>query len=586
MQELDEPALMAQSRGFAGLRFSQALEPGFLHYMHVKMAGRARLVAISAISFMLFFMWLDVAYLPEEILPLTLGGRLLALLLICFALWYSNRPEQVAAKSAFLVSACTYAVTGIIVSLVIVLARVSETRVPVTHDGLYLILFCGLFLIGLPARHAVLGSWMLVLGFLLASWIAGTGRVQMISNGLFLMMFTLIGSIGAYMYEHMLRSAYLSERLLDAARQRAERESQGKTRFLATASHDLRQPLHAMSLFIQHLDEQVTQPQARQTIARLSESAELLQQMLNALLDMSRLSAGMVKPQFKRFNLQPFLQRIIDSLEHLALPRGVSLELLCPVRAAVLSDPVLLERLLRNFLNNALVHASATRIRLEVTPVEDRLRLAVVDDGCGMAEEDQQRIYEEFTQLRNPARTLDKGVGLGLSICRQLLHLLEYPSGLLSRPGQGARFWFDVPQAEWREEIAEPTLRAGRLAGRVLVVENDRINREALSALLSQWGCSVQAFADPQELLQLRPFPVVDLLLSDYRLEGDLDGLQLIRALRSAELYSGPALLLTADTSDTLTEQARLADVEMLYKPVLPARLRRQLQPLLGGTTG
>jgi len=579
---IDEPALLAQQRHFAGLRFSQQFEPAFQRYLHEKMCRRVWLVGFSSIGFMLIFVWIDFAYLPEYVYNYTVPVRLLMILVVLFCLWYANRPGKVLTSRAFIVASVGLVCSGWMVAMIIAVSRLAELRVPVTHDGLYLVLLSGFFLLGLPARHAVGSCVAVVLGYLWGEYMVDSARTLIIGNALFLTCFTLIGSLGAYIYEHVMRSAFLNERLLEGARARAERESQGKTRFLATASHDLRQPLHAMSLFIQHLDERTSDPAVRLTVKRLADSTHLLQAMLNSLLDISRLSVGMVRPQLRPFNLYPWLQRILGTLEVSAEERGVTINLECPPRIAVTSDPLLLERLVRNFLNNALLHAEAREVKVQVFRVEDRVRLAVIDDGRGLSPAEQERIFEEFTQLRNPARTLEKGVGLGLSICRQLIHLLEYPSGLSSAPGEGANFWIEIPTGDWIEEPNAPSRALHeKLCGRVVLVENDLINREAMETLLRQWGCEVTSYSTAEEALQNIQPAQVDLLLSDYRLEGKLDGVALIRKLRASKSFNGPALLVTADTSDEVTELARLSDIEVINKPVLPARLRRAIQQLL-----
>ncbi|TVP90585.1 MAG: response regulator [Pseudomonadaceae bacterium] len=582
MTTLDEPALLAERRGLRRLRFTAELEEDFAHYMHVRLANRAPVVAMCAGTFMLLFILLDWAYLSVELYQVSIPVRIAVLVLVAWAIWYSARPTKVMPAQAFAVSVLAYILSGLMVAMVIVAARQVDLPVEVTHEGLYLVLLSGFFLLGLPTRHAVVGSWIIVAVYLLAEHAAGSPRSVTFSNGLYLSCFTAIGTFGAFLYEYMLRYGFLNEGLLQAAQRRAERESQSKTRFLATSSHDLRQPLHAMTLFIENLDGRITDMETRSTLKRLADSAHVLQDMLNALLDISRLSVGMVQPQLQTINLHPWLSRLLSSMESSARAKGVDLQLLCPPRAAVQSDPVLLERLVRNFLNNALVHARASEVRVEVSRADDRLRLAVVDDGCGMTDADQQRIFEEFTQLSNPARSLDKGVGLGLSICRQLLYLLAYPSGLVSAPGQGSRFWFEMPQTEWRDQPATSAkqLQPG-LQGKVAVVDNDEINREAMQGLLAQWGLQVVTYASTEDVMAELESVGVDVLLADYRLEGDTNGIELIRQLRTTKRFSGPAVLVTADTSQEVAEQASLVDVSVLYKPVLPSRLRRQLQTLL-----
>src|SRR5690606_39052416 len=183
---------------------------------------------------------------------------------------------------------------------------------------------------------------------------------------------------------------------------------------------------------------------------------------------------------------------------------------------------------------------------------------------------DQQRIFEEFTQLRNPARTLEKGVGLGLSICRQLQHLLEYPSGVESEPGQGATFWVRVPLGEWHPEpAAVPSANGTPLHGRVLRVENDLANRGAMETLLRNGGVSVTSQAVEQSVLAtgVEGIAGTDLLLSDYHLEGPASGLELITSLREQGMYAGATALIAAGTSNDLEAAAPQADVTVIYKP-------------------
>lgn len=579
----DEPALLAQRHRLGRLRFTAMLEEDFQAYMHTKMRGRIWPVALSSLGFMLLFFWVDYRYLPPELHSITIPIRTAVLMLVAFSLWFANRPEGVSPLVAFNMATLAYFSVGLAVAVIILLCRTQQLSVPVTHDGLYLVLLSGTFLLGLPARHSVFCSWAILVCYLAGEVMVGTPRVMLLTIGLYLCSFTLMGSIVAYAYEYMLRRAYLNEQLLQAARMRVERESQGKTHFLATASHDLRQPLHAMSLFIEHLQEKVSDPEARQTIGRLAESSQLLQAMLTSLLDISRLSVGMVRPQLRHINLYTWLQRLNGSLESAAGQKGIELQLQCPPRSAVYTDPVLLERLVRNYLNNALMHSGASRILVKVTEREQQARIEVIDNGCGLSRDEQQKIFEEFTQLRNPARTLEKGVGLGLSICRQLQHLLEYPSGVESEPGKGACFWVEVPLGQWQvEPVVAPASSGARLKGRVILVENDLVNREAMETLLAHWGLSVTSHADGADLLKAGlDNSTIDLLLTDYRLEGPMNGLELVIALRAQGIYDGTTVLITADTSTELEEAARQADVAVIYKPVLPARLRRTVESLL-----
>lgn len=580
---LDEPALLAQRRRVGRLRFTDAIEHDFKVYLHGKMRARIWPVALSSIGFMLLFFWVDYRYLPPEVYQISLPVRIAVLMLVVFSLWFVNRPGRIRPSIAFNMATLAYFAVGLAVAGIILLCKTFPLRIPATHDGLYLVLLSGTFLLGLPARHSILGSWAILTAYLAGELLLGSPRGEVLAISLYLSSFALMGSIVAYAYEYMLRRAYLNEQLLQAARARVERDSQSKTRFLAMASHDLRQPLHAMSLFIEHLQEKVSDPEAHKTIVRLAESSQLLQAMLNSLLDVSRLSMGMVRPQLRHINLQGWLQQLIDSLESAAAERGIDLQLLCPPRCTVHSDPVLLERLVRNYLTNALMHSRASRVVVRVTEGPGQSRIEIIDNGRGLSSEEQQSIFEEFTQLSNPARTLDKGVGLGLSICRQLQQLLGYPSGVESAPGQGACFWLEVPAGQWQPEpVFVPASSGEALQGCVVLVENDLVNREAMATLLRHWGLSVVSHADATALLnQPAQAGGMDLLLADHHLDGPMNGLELITALRERGVYDGAAALVTADTSDALAAAAKQADVAIINKPVLPARLRRAVQDML-----
>ena len=202
-ETFDEPALLAQQRSFRRLRFDPSLEPGFLRYMHQRMADRARLVAFIAASFMLLFAFIDLRYLPPDLSRYTIPSRLVILVLVSLTIWYAARPDKVPPRRAFVAATFSYVCSGLLVGMVIAGSRLADIRVPVTHDGLYLALLSGFFLVGLPTRHAVIGSWVILVGYLSMEVMIGSSRVQIISSGLFLGSFSMIGSFGAYIYEHM-----------------------------------------------------------------------------------------------------------------------------------------------------------------------------------------------------------------------------------------------------------------------------------------------------------------------------------------------------------------------------------------------
>ena len=226
---IDEPALLALRRRLRRLRFSEPHESQFLAYMHRKMCNRVWAVGLTTIGFMLLFIWVDLRFLPPSVYGLSIPVRVLVMVFVGFSIWYTNRPGRVAPRAAFNVSTIAYLSIGLMVAAVILLCRQQQVPVPVTHDGLYIVLLSGSFIVGLPARHAVLSAWVITLSYLAGEVLIGSSRAIVIGNGLFLFSFVLMASVGAYAYEHMLRGAFLNEQLLNAARHRAERESQGKT---------------------------------------------------------------------------------------------------------------------------------------------------------------------------------------------------------------------------------------------------------------------------------------------------------------------------------------------------------------------
>uniref|UniRef100_UPI002FC6D5F6 hybrid sensor histidine kinase/response regulator n=1 Tax=Pseudomonas sp. TaxID=306 RepID=UPI002FC6D5F6 len=374
--------------------------------------------------------------------------------------------------------------------------------------------------------------------------------------------------------------AWLNLRLLDLARQRAEADDARKLRLLAAASHDLRQPLNAMGLYAQHLLEQSQEPGIRRVSARLATSVEQLSRLLQSLLDYTRLTLpGGVQAKLEVFALRPLLERLSGETRREAELQGVELDLHC-ADLWVRSDPLLLERVLRNLLTNALRHAQARRVTLSAREDAGSVLLQVADDGRGLSAAEQAQVFEEFRQLDNPGRNAERGLGLGLAIVQQLAALLEHPLQLDSSPGQGTCFTLRLPHvAVGAWQPAKPVGAA--LSGRVLLLEDDEAGREALSGLLRRWGCEVWACADLQAALACLAEAPPQLLISDYRLAASEDGLRAIERLREEAGRMLPALLISADISPELQERCLPAHVTLLGKPLLPARLRQALAVLL-----
>ncbi|SEQ36665.1 Signal transduction histidine kinase [Pseudomonas cuatrocienegasensis] len=577
LEQEEQQLLTQQRRGYAWLRFAGELEEGFVEHRRQRIQRRLLLIGGTAILFQLIYVGLDLMLLPLAVSLMSLPLRSLAILGVILAVLYCRLPDR-PPRAVLRVYSGAFALNGICVVLIIHLSWAQGLAMP--YDGLFLILLFGYVLLGISFRAVSLVCWGFCALFLgIGVWF-GDARAILSYQGLFLLCANLIGSGGAYLQEHGQRGAWLNLRLLDLARQRAERDDARKLQLLAAASHDLRQPLNAMGLYAQHLVERSETPEVRQVSSRLAVSVEQLSRLLQSLLDYTRLTlpGGVpVKPQ--AFALRPLLERLVAETHGEVQAEGPLISLHSDADVWVCSDPLLLERMVRNLLSNALRHADAQAIRVSVRRQDDQVLLAVEDDGRGLDAAEQAQVFEEFRQLHNPGRNAERGLGLGLAIVRQLAARLAHPLQLRSQRGQGACFSLLLPAAV-AEVASSPTI-AARMHGRLLLLEDDAASREALRGLLERWGCDVAACATLGEALLAVAEAPPHLLISDYRLGTEEDGLRALERLREEAGRMLPALLITAEVTPELQERCMPAHVTLLGKPLLPARLRQALAVML-----
>ncbi len=353
-----------------------------------------------------------------------------------------------------------------------------------------------------------------------------------------------------------------------------------KSRFLAAASHDLRQPIHALGLQLAHLRCCVVEGEGVAIAQRMERAIGSLNTMFDTLLDISRMDAGVVAPRRQPVALRPFMARLVEEFMPLAEAKGLRLALHVAGRAHAESDPMLLESLVRNLLSNALKYTQRGGVVFALRPAGAFWRLEVWDSGPGIAPEEQARVFEEFYQIGGPSRDRAGGMGLGLAIARRLARLLEHPLQLQSRPGHGTRFSVLLERAEGAPPLAAETPQVLAHACLVVaIIEDDTEVRDSLAALLRRWGHDVLAAASATELLRQHaaaPRPI-EAVIADYRLRGDATGdaqvLQLFAALGS----TAPALIVTGDTAPERLSALASCGMPWLSKPVQPARLRSWL---------
>ncbi len=372
---------------------------------------------------------------------------------------------------------------------------------------------------------------------------------------------------------------------LHLRKEEAEAASQAKSRFLAAASHDLRQPAHALGLFVARLKQLPSDAQTRELVNGVDASVQALQDMLNAFFDYSRLDAQLTHASLRNFEINTVFDKLRTSFSETAAQKGLRLRI-HPCRAWVRSDPVLLQRVLLNLLGNAVQHTPCGTVMLACRPSNQRgfLRLQVRDSGIGIAEEHQKKVFEEFYQVENPERDRNKGLGLGLSIVERSCKLLNHDLHLRSALGCGSTFTVLVPVGQAEEsglaKVAQDMTVLQDIHGmRVMLIEDDELGRAALKGLLQSWGCVVTEASSANSALEqmdhrLRP----DFILTDYRLLGAQNGVDAVRSLREAAACDIPACVISGDTAEDVKELINTAGLLLLQKPVKPAKLRSALR--------
>lgn len=369
----------------------------------------------------------------------------------------------------------------------------------------------------------------------------------------------------------------------DEARRKAEEANLAKSKFLAAASHDLRQPIHAQELFLEVLERSDLSVTQRKVLSHARAASQASAQMLNTLLDFSRIEAGVIEPQRRAFQLQPLLNRLENELGSQADAKGIVYR--CrETHLAVDSDPALLELMLRNLITNAIRYTEQGGLLVVVRQRGEEASIEVFDTGIGIDPAQQAEVFREFHQLGNPERDRLKGLGLGLAITEGLARSLGHALSLVSRPGRGSVFRVRLPLAEmaWADDVfaladiaPRPLMHLGGL--RVLVVEDDAFVREAMVQLLEDWGCECRAAEFIDEALHHAAQWPVQMLISDYCLRQNETGTQVIHHIREALGFSVPALIITGDTTTQRLREARDSGVPLLHKPVSPMQLYRVL---------
>jgi signal transduction histidine kinase/CheY-like chemotaxis protein len=364
----------------------------------------------------------------------------------------------------------------------------------------------------------------------------------------------------------------------EGLRDEAQRANRAKSAFLAAASHDLRQPMHAIGLYVAALRRRVSSPEASQVVGKLDASVGAMEEMFDALLDMSKLDAGVVASSVTSFELQTAFDRLELHFGAQARAKGIELRVR-PTRVRVKSDAALLDRIVRNLVANAIRYTNKGGVLVGCRRRGDRVRIEVWDSGIGIPAEKRQEIFQEFVQLGNAERDRSKGLGIGLSIVRRVARLLDHPIGVDSRLGKGSRFYVDVPLG-----VAAPAapMKPAAVVDKavldgafVVVIDDEAAVRDSTVTLLQEWGVhTLAAESACDALAQLAGHArAPDAVISDYRLRDQESGIDAIRAVQEECGASTGGILVTGDIAAERLQEASCCGFQWLHKPLNADRL-------------
>lgn len=421
-------------------------------------------------------------------------------------------------------------------------------------------------------------------------------------NGVILASLTLALAFATLAFAHNVRAMiqrslvlrFENMDLIDALKQQKEQADYAnlsKSRFLAAASHDLRQPMHALGLLFESLRPRIQDEASQHLVHSITATIHTLEDLFNALLDISKLDAGVIPRDVRAIALQHTLARIEAEFRPVAESKGLRFALRLPAEGPVVhSDAALLDRMVRNLVSNAIQHTRQGTVLVTCRLRPGKVLIEVRDSGPGIPQPLHKEIFQEFYQIRNPERDRSNGVGLGLAIVERVGRMLDHPVLLRSAPGCGSTFTIVLPRstapapttAATTAPVAEglPSLQGRRIAA----IDDDPIVLEGMRQLFEHWGCTLVAAASTDELLDrlAKEGSVPDLVISDYRLRDGETGAQAIAKVTAFCGRPLPGVLVTGDTAPERLREAAHSGYAVLHKPVRPGKLRALLLHLLG----
>lgn len=396
---------------------------------------------------------------------------------------------------------------------------------------------------------------------------------------------------GFQLQKSVLRSIALRSENVDLIKRlqheidRAEQASQEKTMFIAAASHDLRQPMNALRLFVSSLKTKNLPSDAQEPLNNIERSAKSLSDMLNAVLDISKFESGAAQPEKTNFPIQQIFSILIEEFTSMARNKGLQFKMV-PSSYTVYTDPYMLERIIRNFLSNAYRYTDSGTILIGCRRHGEKIHIEVHDTGRGIDVNHSGKIFKEFFRAASiGGNGHPTGLGLGLAIVDSLSRTLDHPVHVFSHRTTGSMFSVEVPlgQEDACQQVFEPIAAMGLIDGELLIIDDDELSRGGLFSITSQWVQTVHVAASIKEAIaaiedgEITP----DAIISDYRLEHNDNGIKAIGAVRQVLNKTIPAALISGETGDEIYAIAEANDLPLLRKPIAPAQLRAAVMFLL-----
>ena len=373
---------------------------------------------------------------------------------------------------------------------------------------------------------------------------------------------------------------------LQNAKSDAERANKAKSVFLASASHDLRQPLNAMQMYIAALQSKVKDKEILRIIEDINSVSISTARLLNALLDVSELEVGAIKPRHEIFSVNNILISIFQSFLPLAKDKELDFRIV-PSSLYVESDPALLERILGNFMSNAIRYTDKGSVLIGCRRKGSEVSIEVWDTGCGISDDQMSLIYEDFYQVENKERDRGKGLGLGLALAKRLSDSLDHKIDSKSSLGRGSCFSVRVDLAENKADTNQDEIFMNimNLSGiNILLIEDDIDVLKATKQLLESWGCNVKTARNKDEVMNLikeDPYKNPDIILADNRLPGDASGIDITYLIQEKLQTSIPCVIMTGDVERSHVQGIIDQGFPVLLKPIQPAKFRAMLSHLI-----